>query len=192
MKTTSKRRTRKLLRHINQRRWQNLLRKSMNKYHHDSTKKWGVCKLGSCQYCTIEFSYEMALTLLRYDRKRFEKTFKITYKEQLSQEEYTDQLWMVLEENKPEPEDDEEPIIIPEKITIEQYYELTNSWAWDLWSAAECPLSGFDMKTKLPSYAVGPLLNLMVQDENFQIGIYLAYHTYLFGTDLIAFADFDT
>lgn len=60
--------------------------------------------------------------------------------------------------------------------SLDCLFELTKSWAWDLWSAApEIVSYGFeklDINGIRSAPGVGPVLNMMAQSENYEVGFY--------------------
>lgn len=161
-----------------------------------------VCDLGSCQYATAQYAYEFILAALKLDRALFERLFKITYSKELTESEFIEHLRNVGIE-KYDPADytgeyhaeytDEDRADTPDKIhSIADYYEWTRNHSWDLWSAAERPFIDFkcDEPVTMPTW--GPILNVMAQSENWDTAIAIAYTSYLYGTDMLTFANFDT
>lgn len=151
--------------------------------------------LGSCQYDTAAYLADFALKFLKLDRDLFERTFGITYETAHYKE--TDflpelqaiiaQAWKDDEDKDP---DDEEPTI----TSVADYYDWCRDNAGDLWSAATIPLAGFeipdDKRISLPTF--GPIFNQMAQEENFMVGLAIAYTQFFFDTPLSVFSDFDT
>lgn len=152
--------------------------------------------LGSAQYWTISVTYDWALSLLRADWFGFEKfkqLLNITHGPILTEAEVLERVSGTIEEAIAYAKEDPDHDYIERPInTIADYYACLKDEAWDLWSAAIPPLPELSIgeNIKLPTF--GPILNALAQSENFEIGVWLALTTYLFGTDISAFADFDT
>lgn len=159
-----------------------------------------TCNLGSCQYKTIEDTYDWALALIKImGRPAFEKSLGITYAKELSKDEFLDILWEILNIDGGTCDDDNNDITIAkacnlsrETLTIELYYQSLQECSSDLWSAAKSPLHDLKIENPVETPPYGPILNQLAQSENFIIGIMLAYTTFLYGTHLEAFAGFDT
>jgi len=171
-----------------------------------------TCELGSCQYKTIEDTYNWALALMTnpiFGRAKFEELIGITYKAEDTLETFQRDLYEIISEDMAGMETHDYEHYLEEyketwespeidhtakSLTIEQYYTLARDLAYDLWSAAMAPFDTLDIPElenfTLPTY--GPLLNQMAQNQNFRIGIELAYTTFIFGTSLETFSDFDT
>jgi len=159
--------------------------------------------LGSCQYKSIEDTYNWATDLIEVlGLKGFEIMLGIKYSRALTQDEVEHMLWEILSdsidnEQKSWLEDDEmlapfETMLSSGKCTIEDYTHYTKNLAWDLWSAEFSPLldESIENPISLPTY--GPILNQMAQSDNFLIGIHLAYINHLYGVDLSEWANYDT
>lgn len=160
-----------------------------------SKNKIQVCDLGSCQYDMASATYHFALGALKISRPLFEQLFQIKYTKEYTLPEFLSFLQGILDEEWESFKDDEDWMAVNRKKpvikSIEDYYEWCKDNAWDLWSAAESPLESME-HTELELPAFGPILNVMVQGDNWHTGLYIAYTTFLFGTDIAAFADFDT
>lgn len=172
--------------------------------------------LGSCQYKVIENTHDWALKLLNLiGNHQFEILIGITYKGILSLSELEHSAYLILENSYSvhspayggsEQGKNKNPYAITEmpryqhlinhetkRIPLENYASITKDEAWDLWSAYIGPLNqlGFPNPFKFTEHE--NTLNLALEeDDNFEIGIQLAYLTYLYGTDLSIWADYDT
>jgi len=182
------------------------LNESLDKHLNDTD--WGI--LGSCQYETIGATYNWALEHIKKDRAKFESLLDISYTKILSPDNFQKDLFSIyslllkdiqkeLDTNtqnydKEDLNDIQEIInLYPNKtMTIEQYYEHEKDMASDLWSSYINPLYGFKIGIKLDTPTMGPLWNQILQTDNFEIGIALAYTTLLYNTDIETFSGFDT
>lgn len=152
--------------------------------------------LGSCQYKSIEDTYNWATSIINIlGIKGFESLLGITYSAALTKDELEKELCDILKETQNEDDDDYkelQEILKQGTCPIEDYAELTRDLAWDLWSAYPVALKDFKMENKIELPTYGPIFNQMAQSENFEIGIHLAYITHLYGTDLDIWAGYDT
>jgi hypothetical protein len=165
--------------------------------------KFQVCDLGSCQYQTVQATFEFALAYLRHDRAAFEEELGITYSKELTYGEFIEILQKEedvakaedrAEDIKNNSEEDEDYYFVPRFETIEDWFEYARDKAWDLWSAAAIPLLDFKMaEYKIDAPKTGFLINDMItESESFPTGIYLAYITFLFDVPMDAYAHFST
>lgn len=181
--------------------------KIFDRYEKDLTL-FKVCNLGSCQYWTAEATYKWALAILKL--LGLEAFLELIKRKNIgkipTEQEFSERLWDwkhgYLSDNvKTYPEDldfqKELANFLKEypdrsKFTIWDYYESERDMSSDLWSSYANPLQleKIGEQQKLPTY--GPVLNQMVQSENYEVGIALALTTFLYKTDLSVFADFDT
>jgi len=176
------------------------LEKSLNK----KLDKVDTLAFGSCQYHSIAVSYFWALKQLNQDRKRFEKLMGITYTGEFTLLETELLNWNIIKNSALDPiilelngtvtqsnedylKEDYDTITKYLKqyddyrMPIEDFYQFTKDLAWDLWSAALNPLKNFQIEHQ-PD----------VEQDNFEIGIGLAYTTFLYNTDYETFTEFST
>ena len=167
-----------------------------------------VGRLGSCQYTSIVETYDLIYPLLKSSRENLEKAMGITYDREIPINEMETTLYACLEDSF---EDDLEyyedsdkhqeflteiynPIDhVNKKATYAQYIKYTKECSWDLWSAYVGPLQNFQFNgPSTNTKTLGPILNEVAYDDNFRIGIELAYLTLLHGIALEDWADYDT
>ena len=161
--------------------------------------------LGSCQYKSIEDTHTWALKLLKLiGNQKFEKLIGLTYSGIQTLQEIEHDCYLLLKGSTTVKIDDrdipitETPDYIPlmdhenQRISLDNYIEITRNEAWDLWSAWMGPLTNMEIQKTVKIPVFGPILNQMSQSENFEIGVQLAYLTYIHGTDLSIWADYDT
>lgn len=155
-----------------------------------------VCELGSCQYKTIEDTYKWALALMKLlGLENFEKLLDIGHEGYLSKDEYEADLFNYLMETTDEEEQKEFNNLLDydnKRVSIKDFYKICRDLSYDLWSAARCPIINIEIRKPIDLPTRGPIFNQMAQSENFEIGICLAYDTFLFNTELSFYADFDT
>jgi len=153
----------------------------------DKSEFEGVPDWGSCQYDSAANTYAWVLEIMEIlGLDGFEKAFSITHTGRQTQEEFLDSLHRILLDEASDSDDDrEKPMAIPKRgdLTIEKYFEITQSYSYDLWSAAVIPLKDFEMKYEHPTPR---------GEENFFTGVACAYVTKLFGTTPDCFSGFDT
>jgi hypothetical protein len=173
-----------------------------------------LCDLGSCQYATLQYTAEWALELMEIlGIEKFEELLGITYDKKytdLSQvegflKEEMDTLdWLSLEGDTSfeallkaqyaEYLDD----YYDGRLSIPAAMEICRDQAWDLWSALPSMFEGLVIEKQLvnvPTY--GPRLNQLLQSDNYEDGIRLAYLLYYFGKGnnpltMLDFTGFDT
>jgi hypothetical protein len=155
------------------------------------------CDLGSCQYNTANIAYLFILSALQLSRPLFEQLFKITYDSERTESEFIASLKSIAtdyyNENKDDPDWAAECRNHPDTVTsIDTFYDFEKNNSSDLWSSAINPLPGFQCDEQIHMPVAGPIFNQMAQSENWDVALAIAYTTFLYGTDISAFADFDT
>jgi len=145
--------------------------------------------LGSCQYKTIEDTYNFFMKLINTQGlEGAENLLNITHSKPWTEKEISQNLKELLEGY--EDFDLEDHSSYP-PTTISEYIDFCRNESWDLWSAAIYPFDelNFDPPNS-PTH--GPVLNQMAQSENPEIGIWLAYWTIYFNIGLEQWSNFDT
>ena len=176
--------------------------------NYGSDGDWGM--LGSWQYATIghalQFTNELIETM---GREAFEKRFSIAYTKELSLQEFEARLTPIIREDIENglkiAKDDNDPEYaesyletqewlntLGRDITIEEYFDLLKDNGWDLWSAAEHPFVDLKFHSITEISMIGQAWNEFIEDEDFKIGVGLAYIMILFGTSIGTFEGFST
>ena len=79
--------------------------------------------------------------------------------------------------------------------TIEAFYEEVKNQAWDLWSAfipIEQTIVGERDPINIKLETIGPILNQLCQEDNFEVGVSCFILNYFYGVSEDNFIGFDT
>jgi hypothetical protein len=166
------------------------LEQIQEKFQKDISAPLHECDLGSCQYSSVQASYEFALAYLKLNRAQFEEEMGISYTRELSHKEFIQRLKEICEY---EAEDLE--IKKPKIKSIKDYFDWSRDHSSDLWSASINPFENFkmDKRTLTGFQKTGFIINdFITQSESLFTGVELAYITYLFDEPMTTFAEFDT
>lgn len=159
-------------------------------FEFDGNYKKGFYPFGSCQYQSIESAYRNFLEFLNSLGK--EKAFEL-----LSIKEYPTELEYVTKKHQEflkefeikegQDKDDIEynqsklDLLNKKPFTyIKDFYEFMSNAGYDLWSAAECSIS------------IPEIITDELKTENDLHGLSLAITTFLYGTPIEDFNEFDT
>lgn len=180
----------------------NKIMTARTKEYLENQDNFEVCDFGSCQYSTADVMFDYvtdAIKILGYEG--FCKYYGITHGKVLPETELIPKLQELIDEHyADDPEWKQEAfegLEVTEVDSIARYFEITKGTAWDLWSAWIPPvvfLEGFEMGSTIADQnrGVGPILNIMAQSENKEMGVALALMAYHYKLDKATFAGFDT
>ena len=184
---------------------QQLIDQAFDKFEAELTKGIELSEqLRSCQYKTIEDTHTLVTSLLKImGQEDFEKAFGITYKNICSLAEVEKDCYLILIDQiivyhtpkilvKDYPDYKDLFDHKNKRLSINDYIYITCNESWDLWSAALGPIEYLQIKDPIDLPTYGPLFNQMAQEDNFIIGIQLAYLTHFYDIPLYAWNGYDT
>lgn len=165
--------------------------------------------LGSCQYQSIGTSFLIHQKLIKLlGWETWLKTMEVTLPEEIPTKEqygiqlkdeiikqFQDDIKEYPSEDWPQEElNDVIQFYKDNEPTVENYYELTKSLAWDLWSVPILPFNPqpeLQKQLELPVNQ-GPILNMLAWEDNETIGFHIAIANHLWDIDLNTYEGYDT
>lgn len=168
---------------------------------------FGDLSWGSCQYDTAaDFYWEIESTKAGIRRKLTSKGISFEFKKIRSWDEIKKIAEDHFRENYWESEDwadywekgeKEKRIKAFKRIkNVDGLFEYCKNQAWDLWCAApriaNWVFEGLKLKGVKKAGGVGPVMNVLVQSDNFKVAVYCALLNAYLGTKEKSFTGFDT
>lgn len=158
--------------------------------------------LGSSQYKTIEDTFKFITQLFNDEGvgvRGVEKMFGITHDgvaslDYIEEYLYTDLIKMFDVDIDGDLFKEYEHLLLfkDKRCTIENYYSILKDEGYDLWGAFKYIMINFKMNDEFKAPTFGLEMNKVMQEENFYIGVGIAYYSYFYNIDISVFGGFDT